>query len=138
MRSTDPAEFEDAFSQRIVALARSHDLLVKGNWEGVELRDLVAAHLIPFGAESRATLSGSRLAIAPNAAQYLGMAFHELSTNAVKYGALSAPQGRIEVSWKVVIDPSGDKIVIDWLELDDGEAGLAGGLAARDHQNVRR
>jgi two-component sensor histidine kinase len=117
MRSTDADGFDDAFSQRLAALARSHDLLVKGDWQRVELRDLVSAHLAPFGAEARAALTGPPLGTTANAAQYLGMAFHELTTNAVKYGALAAAGGRIEVTWTVVEDASGNKVVVEWREL---------------------
>jgi PAS domain S-box-containing protein len=116
LRSTGPSQFEEAFTKRVGALARSHDLLVNGNGNAVELRELVAAHLAPFGAEARAVITGAGLGILPNAAQYLGMAFHELSTNATKYGALSIPNGTIEIRWTVVADPAGDRIVIEWLE----------------------
>jgi PAS domain S-box-containing protein len=113
MRLTNPDRFEDAFSQRLVGLARSHDLLIKGAWEEVDLGDLITAHLAPFGAEARATLRGPQVGIAPAAVQYLGMAFHELSTNSAKYGSLSVPSGTVEVTWIT----GEDKFVIEWREL---------------------
>jgi PAS domain S-box-containing protein len=116
MRSTEPEEFDAAFSHRIGALARSHDLLVKGNRAGVDLRDLVTVHLAPFGAEARATLTGPELGVGPNAAQYLGMAFHELSTNAAKYGALSVPAGGIDIAWSIEAGPAGRAVVVAWQE----------------------
>jgi len=116
MRSSAPEEFDEAFSHRIAALARSHDLLVKGNRGVVDFRELVTAHLAPFGAEGRAGLTGPDLGVGPNAAQYLGMAFHELTTNAAKYGALSAVAGRIDITWSIEAGPDGNAMVVSWQE----------------------
>lgn len=116
MRSTGPEAFDAAFSQRLAALARSHDLLVRGNQNGIDLRDLVTAHLAPFGAGARAALTGPELIISANAAQYLGMAFHELSTNATKYGALSVETGGVDVTWSIEASPGGDSVIVVWQE----------------------
>ncbi|WP_244620083.1 PAS domain S-box protein [Mesorhizobium sp. NFR06] len=104
-RSTDPREFEELIRSRIMALSRSHDLLVTSEWAGASLFDLIQEHLKPFGHEERISLSGPLLTLQSNAVQNLGMAFHELGTNASKYGALAAEGGRVEITWKVETDP---------------------------------
>ena len=102
-KAVDFAEFEQRFTQRLEALARSHDLLVKREWQGVVLEDLVRAQLVPFldNAEDRLATHGPPLLLMPAAAQELGLALHELATNASKYGALSVPTGRIEIGWTI-------------------------------------
>src|SRR5690606_14515842 len=87
---------------RILALSRSHDLLVTSDWRGASIFDLIEEHMKPFGHEERIKLSGPLLTLLPNAVQYLGMAFHELGTNSAKHGALSRGLGEIAVSWEVV------------------------------------
>ncbi|TGQ12481.1 PAS domain S-box protein [Mesorhizobium sp. M2E.F.Ca.ET.166.01.1.1] len=104
-RSTDPAEFEQMIRARIMALSRSHDLLVTSEWAGASLFDLVQEHLKPFGHEERISLSGPLLTLQSNAVQNLGMAFHELGTNSSKYGALAADGGHVEITWKVETGP---------------------------------
>jgi len=104
-RSTDPREFEQMIRERIMALSRSHDLLVTSEWAGASLFDLVQEHLKPFGHEERISLSGPLLTLQSNAVQNLGMAFHELGTNSSKYGALAADGGHVEITWKVETGP---------------------------------
>lgn len=104
-RSTDPGEFEQMIRARIMALSRSHDLLVTSEWAGASLFDLVQEHLKPFGHEERISLSGPLLTLQSNAVQNLGMAFHELGTNSSKYGALVADGGHVEITWKVEPGP---------------------------------
>jgi PAS domain S-box-containing protein len=92
------------FRSRLEGLARSHDVLVKGSWEAVYLDELVRSHLDSFVDGSypgRISASGPPLRIKAEVAQTLGMALHELATNAVKYGALSNPVGRVEVQWSL-------------------------------------
>jgi two-component system CheB/CheR fusion protein len=96
------AEFDVAFSARVEALARSHDLMARGAWRGTTLRDLIEAQLAPFNAEPRCTIEGPDVPVSASAAQYLGMAMHELATNALKHGALRSDAGRIRVSWATV------------------------------------
>jgi PAS domain S-box-containing protein len=102
-KSLDLNDFEERFTRRLEALARSHDLLIKGDWRGVVLEDLVRAQLEPFldTATERLAVHGPPLLVMPQAAQDLGMALHELATNASKYGALSVATGRIEIGWTV-------------------------------------
>ncbi|RUU54534.1 sensor histidine kinase, partial [Mesorhizobium sp. M2C.T.Ca.TU.009.01.2.1] len=108
-RSTDPREFEEMIRARIMALSRSHDLLVTSEWAGASLFDLVQEHLKPFGHEDRISLSGPLLTLQSNAVQNLGMAFHELGTNSSKYGALASEGGHIEITWKVETGPEAQR-----------------------------
>jgi PAS domain S-box-containing protein len=104
--SIDLGDFEERFTVRIDALACSHDLLAQKEWEGAEIEDLVHAQLAPFleQADERLVLDGPSLMLKPEAAQNLGLALHELATNASKYGALSQPGGRINVGWSIERD----------------------------------
>lgn len=91
------------FESRLVALSRAHDALTREDWEGVDLRELVTQTIGPICIypEQRIRISGPTLRLRPKLALSLSMAFHELCTNAAKYGALSNETGRIEISWKV-------------------------------------
>ncbi|WP_258582734.1 sensor histidine kinase [Mesorhizobium sp. AR02] len=100
-RSSDPQEFEELIRARIMALSRSHDLLVTSEWAGASLFDLIQEHLKPFGREEQILLSGPVLTLQSNAVQNLGMAFHELGTNSSKYGALGREGGRVEITWTI-------------------------------------
>jgi PAS domain S-box-containing protein len=90
-------------SARLQGLAASHDLLVNSNWSGTQLGNLVAAQLAAFGGVGgkRILAQGPEVLLKVDVMQNLGMALHELATNAVKYGALSAPDGRIRIDWSV-------------------------------------
>ncbi|MDG4897258.1 HWE histidine kinase domain-containing protein [Mesorhizobium sp. WSM4976] len=103
-RANDPRLFEHQIRERIMALSRSHDLLVVNDWRGAGMSDLVREHLKPFAHEERVELSGPDLTLRLNAVQNIGMALHELGTNATKYGALSADRGTVRVSWRVPTD----------------------------------
>ncbi|BAB49083.1 sensor histidine kinase [Mesorhizobium japonicum] len=100
-RSSDPQEFEELIRARIMALSRSHDLLVTSEWAGASLFDLIQEHLKPFGREEQILLSGPVLTLQSNAVQNLGMAFHELGTNSSKYGALGSEDGQVEITWTI-------------------------------------
>lgn len=100
-RSNDPQEFEELIRARIMALSRSHDLLVTSEWAGASLFDLIQEHLKPFGREEQILLSGPVLTLQSNAVQNLGMAFHELGTNSSKYGALGSEDGQVKITWTI-------------------------------------
>jgi PAS domain S-box-containing protein len=104
--SVNAEEFQDRLSQRVDGLSRSIDLLVRREWEGVDIEDLIRDQLAPFFDEKkpRLQLNGPPLVLKPNGAQDLGLVLHELATNASKYGALSSPTGRVVVTWSVVIE----------------------------------
>jgi PAS domain S-box-containing protein len=100
-QAAGPAEFERLVQERIAALSRSHDLVIHGEWESADLRELLIAHVEAFGLSDRLDVSGPVVSLTATAAQYLGMAFHELCTNAAKHGAFSQPQGRVGVDWSI-------------------------------------
>lgn len=116
-RNPKIGDFENVFSERLLALARSTDLLVNQNWTGVALDELVRAHLSPFSDEGRLIVSGPPVQINPDAAQNIGLALHELATNASKYGALTAPDGKVSVVWRIIAGPP-QRFRIEWLESD--------------------
>ena len=86
---------------RVQGLAHTHDLIADEDWHGVSLDDLAARQLAPFVEEERTRVhcEGPHLVLSPAAAQNIGLAFHELATNAVKYGSLSVSQGKIHLAW---------------------------------------
>ncbi len=108
-RAANPEEFERNVRERILALSRSHDLLVMSKWSGATLDELVREHLKPFGHEEQIALSGPALTLNSRAVQYLGMAFHELGTNSAKYGALSDGAGSVQVNWAIATSAAGGR-----------------------------
>ena len=95
-------QFQSRFGQRLRSMALSHDLLVKEDWKRASLLDLVRLQLELFaGPGSLLKMEGPCAYISPDAAQHIGLALHELATNAVKYGAFREPAGTVHVSWSV-------------------------------------
>ncbi len=95
-------ELRSAFDGRLMALARSHDILARGGWEGALLTEAVERTLAAYGAGAgRILADGPPVRLAANAVVTLNLALHELATNAAKHGALSVPGGRVEVFWRV-------------------------------------
>jgi two-component system CheB/CheR fusion protein len=118
-RSTTLQEFSDNYLGRVHALAAAYALLTHQSWQTVPLRDLLTEELRAFSAFDRDNvwLDGPPLLLQPRAALALGMAIHELATNAVKYGALSVPLGTVRVTWRLEeADPS--QFVLEWIESD--------------------
>jgi NO-binding membrane sensor protein with MHYT domain/two-component sensor histidine kinase len=113
-RSGTVDEFRKSLEQRLIALSRTHDALTRGRWESASLRDLVAAELKPY-AHEQVRLDGPELQIGPREALSLGMTFHELATNAAKYGALSVPSGCVTVRW-AVDDGDEPQVRVVWTE----------------------
>ena len=93
-----PAAFRESFEGRLIALSKAHDQLTMHHWESADLRELVTGSLAPYAGAERVVLRGEDVVLRPRAVLTLAMAFHELATNAAKYGALSAPGGRIEIA----------------------------------------
>jgi two-component sensor histidine kinase len=117
-QSKDFKDFEGKFAGRLHALARSHDILVRQDWRGADLAGLIDTHLAPFAGDEphRVDAKGPDLFLRPDAVQTLGYAFHELATNAAKYGALSRPEGKVTLRWDVVTSPDGERVRISWRE----------------------
>jgi PAS domain S-box-containing protein len=112
-----PADFQAEIESRIAALARSHDLLVNGEWVGARINDVITSQLEPFCTMDRCQISGPSFLLKPMAVQYLGMAIHELATNSAKHGALSINSGRLEVTWTVGNNGSGEnRLKLRWQE----------------------
>ncbi|GEO18614.1 sensor histidine kinase [Microvirga aerophila] len=113
-----PQVAQERFQERLLALSRTHNLLNETHWEGASLRTILETELGPYTTpSSRIRIDGPEIDLPARVAVVLGMAFHELTTNAVKYGALSSPSGRVTVEWTV--DEHGDEanLAIDWCEL---------------------
>lgn len=124
--TTDPAEFEVTVRNRILALARSHDLLVSTDWSGASLSELLLHQLAPYGLEERISVEGPPILLSPIAVQNLGMAFHELGTNSAKYGALSRDGGTIAVTWSTQGgDTEPSQFDLRWTETVPGLTGEA-------------
>ena len=106
--------FQDSFQKRLHGLARSTDLLIAGGAAGVELKELLAAQIEPFGPgdRERLTIDGPRFRLSNQSAQTLGLAIHEMATNAAKYGAFSVSEGTLSVTWSV----SDGELEIVWRE----------------------
>jgi len=118
-RTAEPAAFEEAFLSRIAALAQAHDLLTEVAWEGASLKDVIARTIAPYvagGQTDRVQLTGPDVLLSPNAAVSLTMGFHELATNAGKYGALSVVGGRVDVEWRVDSLTHPTRVEIGWQE----------------------
>lgn len=94
----DPEAIRQTFEARILALSATHDILTASNWRGAQLRDVLAIEFGPYGPE-RYEFEGPDVALSANEALTLGLLFHELTTNAAKYGALSCSEGCVSVRW---------------------------------------
>jgi PAS domain S-box-containing protein len=108
--------FIERFSERIQALSANQDLLVRSEWKGVDIADLARAQLAHFAdlIGSRIAIHGAKLRLNPASAQAVGLALHELATNAGKYGALSTDTGRVDICWAT----NGDTFTTSWVERD--------------------
>lgn len=115
---TGGPDFIRNFSNRVQALAVNQDLLVENQWRSIGMLELVRGQLDHFGdlVQSRIIVEGPSLQLSPSAAQSIGMAVHELSTNAVKYGALSTDDGAIRVTWSAGEESADQGFHIRWEE----------------------
>jgi two-component sensor histidine kinase len=115
---TDVGEFVEAFDNRLDALSRVHKLLGRPETTGISIREILEQELAAYGAAESEKLvqGGPDTVVAPKQAEALEMAFHELATNAVKHGALSAKGGRINVFWDTRAHGAGKQVHISWRE----------------------
>ena len=112
-RKISPTEF----AARLQALATSHDLLIQESWHGALLSDLVRSQLGHYldREDSQISVEGPSVFLKPEAAQNIGLALHELATNAAKYGALSVPSGHVSITWGWAVEQiQGGEIL--WVE----------------------
>jgi len=120
--ASDPKVVRESIESRLFALSRSHDLLTRENWESAELLDVVNDAVAPFvtpeGRAQRFVIIGNNIRFSPKEALALGIAFNELGTNAVKYGAFANEIGSILVSWTIEPRPEGKRLLLRWQEKD--------------------
>lgn len=114
-QSKDISDFEDRFAERVRALADAHDLLVRHDWKGARIRDVVAGQVLPFDT-ARVTIEGPDLTVRPEAVQNLVLALHELATNASKHGALTVPTGKVAVGWAINGEGQEARLRLTWRE----------------------
>jgi two-component system CheB/CheR fusion protein len=117
-RSDTMKEFEKNYMGRVYALSAAYSLLSDEGWQTVSLEALLLQELQPFRSPSRSNivLEGPNVLLEPRAALSLGMAVHEMTTNAIKHGALSVPEGIVRVAWHVERSPVGEVLVMSWSE----------------------
>jgi two-component sensor histidine kinase len=110
----NPEDFVERFSERIQALSASQDLLIRNEWKGVDIEDLVRAQLALFAnlIDARIAVRGPTLRLKAASAQAIGLALHELATNAGKCGALSTDKGRVEIWWEA----AANMFTMSWAE----------------------
>lgn len=115
-RAKSPSDFATSFGGRLQALARTHNLLTQSTWQGAELSAIVRDQLpVSQAGDDRISYSGPMVTLNAQAALHLGLILHELATNAMKYGALSDPRGKLSIRWMVRTD-GGQHLVLQWQE----------------------
>jgi two-component sensor histidine kinase len=122
--TTSMEEFKRRFFGRLYSLSRAHEILSDYNWRGAGLRELIRSQVLMYvgDAAARIRYEGPPVYLRPNAAQHVGLALHELTTNALKHGALRRPGGEVEISW-MLSEPaeSGEPpgLMLQWSETQD-------------------
>jgi PAS domain S-box-containing protein len=113
-----PEAFVERFEERIIALSKAHDLLTRRRWSGVGLGELLDQEFAAYSdpADGRILMSGPELTLPARTGLALGMAIHELITNAAKYGSLSVEGGTVNLSWDVTDKDGTRHINLSWLE----------------------
>ncbi len=112
-------QFHEAFDDRLMALSQTHDLLTLGEWRSAPLREVIMMELSPYhGTQGgpRVTVTGEDVQLDARQALALGLSVHELANNAAKYGALSVPNGRIDVAWDVIASNDAMVLKLRWVE----------------------
>jgi PAS domain S-box-containing protein len=127
MPKIDPENFQERFRDRLAGLATSLDLLVKSQWQGVDISSLIRAQLAHLREliGPRITLTGPPVRLSDGAAQAIGMVVHELATNASKYGALCGNVGHVSITWDLTAS-SKDRLTLSWVEIGGPTVGIPG------------
>lgn len=115
LKARDPSHFVESFRGRLQALARAHNLLTQRTWTGVDLESLIREQLI-VGGNQILNCAGPKIQLKPRVAVHLGLALHELGTNARKYGALKVPEGRLSVTWRLADRGTDHELELKWVE----------------------
>ncbi len=113
-------EFYHSFSSRIVSMANTHNLLTEDYWQTASLHEILKAELAPYDNQhaERLVIDGPTVELSADLAVPTGMAIHELTTNAAKYGALSVPQGKVAVTWDLTQVDRQRNLHLTWIERD--------------------
>src|SRR5215813_2950074 len=110
-------EAREALLDRFQSMMKSQELISQTNWRGVAVKDLIAHQLKPYLTSHNSRIEGPEIVLNPDATQALSMVFHELTTNAVKYGALSVLEGSVTVSWRrEASQATGEELALQWSE----------------------
>jgi two-component sensor histidine kinase len=117
-------EARQALLDRLQSMMESQELISQTNWRGVAIADLIAHQLKPYLTNHKNRIEGPEIVLNPNATQAFSMVIHELTTNAIKYGALSVPEGSVTVSWRRREAMTGEELVLQWSEKGGPEVKL--------------
>ncbi len=133
-------DFQRKFAARLQALSMAHDLLISQDWRGASMHELVRAQMaycldVAKGEiDEHAKIDGPKIMLKPEAAQNVGLALHELATNALAHGALSRPEGRVELSWRL----EGGRFCVEWRESGGPAMATAPSREGFGHKVLRR
>jgi two-component sensor histidine kinase len=119
-KSSDIVQAQAQFEARLIALSKAHDILTREHWEGASLRQVIDEAVVPYRANGRDRfkIEGPNVWVSPKFALALGMALHELCTNAVKYGALSNELGHVSIIWGAEGVNGVRRLRMRWAELN--------------------
>ena len=109
-------EVREALTSRLLALAKAHDVLTDAKWSGARLEEIASQAAAPYGTE-RFRVEGPGVILPPRTAIALALAFHELATNAAKYGALSNAAGQVNLAWRLLDDVDPPRLHLTWREV---------------------
>lgn len=118
------ASAREAFEGRLLALSSAHNVLTKEGWAGASLLAAIETSIVPFKAPQRFELIGTDHPLGPKMVVSLSMVIHELATNAVKYGALSVPEGKVQIEWSVRQHDSAERLSVRWEETGGPRIGM--------------
>ena len=118
-RSTPPQDFVERISRRLHALSINQDLMIEHNWRGADIAQVIQWQLASVidNHAGRIQLEGAPCAVKPRVAQALGLAIYELTANALKFGALSSPDGKVQVEWGVAEEAGERQFKLTWREV---------------------